>query len=209
MDQLPIELMVTLLSVVEKLPKNLQVYWARNEELLLEALNKVKEFEPLTRSPLKPYILPETKETTRGILWRKRLIDRISGDDFFQKISKEYSVQPQCSITSLHINVNLRAAEFFEELCINSANDLASNAFSYPQIVSLCARHTGGEEKKTILFYEGANYFPLLLPTGEVEFISFFSRRAWRKHTGWRGWFVGNEPFFGKGQLLLNNAKKI
>lgn len=205
-DQLPLELCQTLLSAIGKVPQNVQLFWARNEELLIDALNKVKDFEPLTLSPKPPYLLSETKAITRGILWRKRLVDKFYADEFVEKIPKNLSDQPACHVGSYHINVNLKAPELFQELGIESANDLAHCAFAYSQITSLVGRHRGGKEKNSTLFYQGSNYFPLLLPTGEVEFMSFVSRQPFRTHVGWRGWFMGDVPYFQKGKILLKES---
>lgn len=202
-NQLPLELCETVISALREVPKNVQLYWARNKEMLVKALNQIKDFEPVTFPDSPAYLLPATKAVMRKILWRKRLIDTHDCDHFERCIIKHQPPQPECLVRSIHVNVELNTNELFDELGVKHANDFASSAFSYSQIVSLTERHKDEKKKGSILFYEGANYFPLMLPTGNVEFMSFRSRRPNGKHAGWRGWFMGSDPYFRKGKLLL------
>ncbi len=206
-DQLPLELCQTVISALRELPQNVQLFWARNEELLVEHLNKVIDFEPVTFPDSKPYFLPAVRATTRKVLWKKRLIDGASYDEFDRCVLKHQPPQPDCLIKSVHINITLQPNELFQELGIKSANDLASQAFSYSQICSILNHHKNEKKKNGVLFFEGYNFFPLMLPTGEVEFVGAFSKKPWLVHAGWRCYFGGKDPNFCKGKLLLRQAQ--
>lgn len=203
-DQLPIELCKTLLSVVEDLPSNVQLFWARNKELLEDTLNRVRAFEPVTFPDSEPYRLPAIKATTRKILSKKGLMRKMQGEEFTRCVLEHQPPQPACLLQPCDLHVDLRGRELFKELGIDSADNLASNAFSYSQIVAVLARHSDEKKKGGIVFYERTTYFPLMLPTGKVEFVGFLSRKPWGTHTSWQGYFAGAEPsMFSKGRLLL------
>lgn len=201
-DQLPLELCEVILAAIRKTPKNVQLYWARNEDVLFQMLNKVKDFEPLTLSDREPYLLPATKETTGTVLWRKGYIETIFLPEFSKAVPEKCLSEPACSVQAHHINVGLRIVEIFEELGVSSIDDLASRAFSYSQIVSFLNCHKDEKEKDNALLYRGHNYFPLLSDNGKVDFVCFY----WKDHSRWRGFFMNVDKYFYKGTLLLKKV---
>ena len=206
-DQLPIELCKKMLDVVSRLPKNVQLFLARNEDIILKSFEKLKDFEPVTFPDRDMYVLPATRSTTRKALWRKGFFESHLISDFAKCTPKHEPPQAECLIKPYNINISLYSNELFAELGVASASDFGSNAFSYSQIASLLSCHKEKGNKDGLLLYRGASHFPLMLPTGEVKFITFqFLKRVNSKYRRWTGFFHGNTPYFWPGRLLLSQT---
>lgn len=203
-DKVPLEFCSTVLSVGKQLTPNAILYWARKQERLLKILSLKNDFQPVTAISSEPFDIPALPETTRGILWRKRIIDRNFADEFLEAIPKIVPPTLPARISMFSLNVRLEEGELFSEMEIKSADDLRDSAFSYSQVVWLTARHGSKKEslQNSVLDYEKATYLPLLQADGTVCFVHLLSKKDFKRHLRWKGWLQYNETFF-EGTLLL------
>ena len=201
-----LEFTATVLQVGLQLEQNALLYWARNHDELLKILSQKNNFEPITSSDFGIFKIPEIPETARSVLWRRKIIDRLWGDQFCEKVPKVVGVQNATSASYLNLNIELQIQDVLKKLEVSGLNELENLAFSFSQIAKVASmHHRSGQGKDNLLDYDNLNYFPLIETGGNISILSLFSCKNYDRHVGWKGHFVESNALLRRGRLVLKN----
>lgn len=188
-DSISLEFVSQVLKAGRELDDRALLYWSRKDKELLEFLKTQEQFEPITTEKIADYVIPALPETTRKLLWKKRLVPAVFADMMAENLTSKQPGTTPIKVNKFSLNVRLSHKELFTE--IGSPEDLLPSCFTYSQICWLASRHGKIVSKKhNILNYDKTNYFPFVRSNGEVGFIAMGSRKGgFDMHKGWRAWF--------------------